>query len=83
MQKIQYLKNKNQAKVEKLQKQFQNLLDSKLDELEQSANSRVEDSKKKEEEAKQILQNHLNEIKREYIKISKHERVVNEELQKL
>jgi hypothetical protein len=59
------------------------LLDSKLEELEHSANDKIVTSQAKEEELRILLNEHLVDIKREYIKISKHEKIINEEVIKI
>jgi choline kinase len=40
-------------------------------------------SQAKEEELRILLNEHLTDIKQEYIKIAKHEKIINEEIQKI
>jgi hypothetical protein len=74
------MKDKNSKKIDKLKTSFQNILNSKLGEIENEAVGQIKEAKLKEEMALKNLKEKSDTIKQEYLSVHEHEKIVNEKV---
>ncbi|CAI2373055.1 unnamed protein product [Moneuplotes crassus] len=80
-EKIKSIKHKNSKKIDKLKTTFENILNSKLGEIENEAVGQIREAKIKEEQAMKNLQERSESIKSDFMSIHEHEKIMNEKIQ--
>ena len=72
------LKVKSTKKIEKIKSTFQNILNTRLSEIENEAVGQIREAKIREEQARKSLEEKSSQMKQEYLTIHEHEKIVNE-----
>lgn len=74
------IKEKNSKKIDKLKNNFQNILNTKLVEIETEAIGQIREARIKEEQAQKNLQEKSDSLKSDFMSIHEHEKIVNERM---